>query len=99
MKLQKLVLPELVKQNIGVLGMKPLANGLILQSNTVDATQCFALRSESSNERGDHWMRDRGEAAAGPENGADVQEDGRYAGKSTTGENEGHVAEREVGAV
>jgi aryl-alcohol dehydrogenase-like predicted oxidoreductase len=29
---ERLVLPELVKQNIGVLGMKPLANGLILKS-------------------------------------------------------------------
>jgi aryl-alcohol dehydrogenase-like predicted oxidoreductase len=32
---EKLVLPELVKQKIGVLGMKSMANGLILQSNTV----------------------------------------------------------------
>lgn len=47
---EKLVLPELVKQNIGVLGMKPLASGLILQSNTVDATQClhYALNLPTS---------------------------------------------------
>jgi aryl-alcohol dehydrogenase-like predicted oxidoreductase len=38
---EKLVLPELVKRNIGVLGMKPLANGTILESNTVTAVECL----------------------------------------------------------
>ena len=38
---ERLVLPELVKQNIGVLGMKPLANGLILKSGTVTAIECL----------------------------------------------------------
>ena len=38
---EKLVLPELVKQDIGVLAMKTLANGLILKSNTVSATECL----------------------------------------------------------
>jgi len=38
---EKLVLPELVKQRIGVLGMKPLANGVILQSRTVTAIDCL----------------------------------------------------------
>jgi aryl-alcohol dehydrogenase-like predicted oxidoreductase len=38
---EKMVLPELIKQDIGVLGMKPLANGLILESNTVSATECL----------------------------------------------------------
>ncbi len=33
----QLVVPELVKQNIGVLGMKSLANGLIFRSGTVTA--------------------------------------------------------------
>ena len=36
-----LVLPELVKRNIGVLGMKSLANGLILRSGTVTAPECL----------------------------------------------------------
>jgi predicted aldo/keto reductase-like oxidoreductase len=35
------VLPELVKHNIGVLGMKPLGNGIILQSKTVSAIECL----------------------------------------------------------
>ena len=38
---EKMVLPELVKENIGVLAMKPLANGMILESKTVTATECL----------------------------------------------------------
>ena len=38
---EKLVLPELVKENIGVLAMKTLANGQILKSNTVTAIECL----------------------------------------------------------
>jgi len=47
---EKLVLPELVKQNIGVLGMKSLANGLILKSQTVTAIDClhYALNLPTS---------------------------------------------------
>ena len=47
---ERLVLPELVRQGIGVLGMKSLANGRILQSNTVTATEClhYALNLPTS---------------------------------------------------
>jgi predicted aldo/keto reductase-like oxidoreductase len=47
---EQLVLPELVQQNIGVLGMKSLANGIILQSNTVTAIEClhYALNLPTS---------------------------------------------------
>jgi aryl-alcohol dehydrogenase-like predicted oxidoreductase len=38
---EKLVLPELLRQKIGVLGMKSLANGIVLKSNTVTATECL----------------------------------------------------------
>jgi len=38
---EKLVLPELVKQNIGVLGMKSMANGIILKSGTVSPVECL----------------------------------------------------------
>ena len=37
----RLVLPRLVEEGIGVLGMKPLANGVILRSKTVSATECL----------------------------------------------------------
>src|SRR5437773_5707346 len=45
-----LVLPELVKQNIGVLGMKSMANGIILKSRTVTAVEClqYALNLPTS---------------------------------------------------
>ncbi|MDQ6770412.1 MAG: aldo/keto reductase [Gemmatimonadota bacterium] len=38
---EKLVLPVLVKQNIGVLGMKSMGNGIILKSGTVTAIECL----------------------------------------------------------
>jgi aryl-alcohol dehydrogenase-like predicted oxidoreductase len=47
---EHLVLPELVRQHIGVLGMKSLANGSILRSNTVTAIEClhYALNLPTS---------------------------------------------------
>jgi aryl-alcohol dehydrogenase-like predicted oxidoreductase len=47
---EKLVLPELVKQNIGVLGMKSMANGIILKSKTVTPIEClhYALNLPTS---------------------------------------------------
>lgn len=46
----KMVLPELVRQNIGVLGMKSMANGIILKSKTVTPTEClhYALNLPTS---------------------------------------------------
>ena len=46
----KLVLPELVKQNIGVLGMKSMGNGVILKSKTVTPMEClhYALNLPTS---------------------------------------------------
>jgi aryl-alcohol dehydrogenase-like predicted oxidoreductase len=47
---EKLVLPELAKQKIGVLGMKSMANGIILKSNTVTPVEClhYALNLPTS---------------------------------------------------
>jgi aryl-alcohol dehydrogenase-like predicted oxidoreductase len=47
---EKLVLPELVRHRIGVLGMKSLANGIILKSRTVTAVEClhYALNLPTS---------------------------------------------------
>ena len=47
---EKLVLPELVRDGVGVLGMKSLANGHILKSNTVTAVEClhYALNLPTS---------------------------------------------------
>jgi len=38
---EKLVLPELVRHRVGVLGMKSMANGIILKSGTVTAVECL----------------------------------------------------------
>jgi len=47
---EKKVLPELIKDGIGVLGMKPLASALILQSKTATAIEClhYALNLPTS---------------------------------------------------
>lgn len=47
---EKMVLPELVRQEIGVLGMKSMANGALLKSNTVTAIEClhYALNLPTS---------------------------------------------------
>jgi aryl-alcohol dehydrogenase-like predicted oxidoreductase len=37
----KLVVPELVKRNIGILGMKSMANGILLKSKTVTPIECL----------------------------------------------------------
>ena len=38
---EKLVLPVLVREQIGVLGMKPMANGIILRSKSATAVECL----------------------------------------------------------
>src|SRR5216110_1166323 len=47
---EKLVLPELVRLRIGVLGMKSMANGIILKSHTVTPIEClhYALNLPTS---------------------------------------------------
>jgi aryl-alcohol dehydrogenase-like predicted oxidoreductase len=47
---EKLVLPTLVRENIGVLGMKSMANGIILKSRTVTPIEClhYALNLPTS---------------------------------------------------
>ncbi len=47
---QRLVVPDLVREQIGVLGMKPMANGIILKSNTVTPMEClhYALNVHTS---------------------------------------------------
>ena len=44
------VVPRLVAEGVGVLGMKPLANGIILRSKTVSAREClrYALHLPTS---------------------------------------------------
>ena len=47
---EKRVLPELVRENVGVLGMKSMGNGVILRSGTVTPVEClrYALNLPTS---------------------------------------------------
>ncbi|MBJ6751511.1 aldo/keto reductase [Geomonas anaerohicana] len=47
---QQMVLPELVREEIGVLGMKSMANGILLKSGAVTAVEClrYALHLPTS---------------------------------------------------
>jgi uncharacterized protein len=47
---EKMVLPVLLAHNIGVLGMKPMGDGLILKSKTAEAVEClqYALNLPTS---------------------------------------------------
>ena len=47
---EKLVVPELVNQKIGVLGMKSMANGILLKSKTATPIEClhYALNLPTS---------------------------------------------------
>ncbi|MDX6612098.1 MAG: hypothetical protein QOD75_1284 [Blastocatellia bacterium] len=47
---EKLVVPELVKQKIGILGMKSMANGILLKSKTATPIEClhYALNLPTS---------------------------------------------------
>ena len=47
---EKQVVPELVRLKIGILGMKSMANGILLKSNTVTPTEClhYALNLPTS---------------------------------------------------
>ena len=47
---EQIVLPELVRDGIGVLGMKPLAAGMIVKSGKASALEClrYALRLPTS---------------------------------------------------
>jgi predicted aldo/keto reductase-like oxidoreductase len=47
---EKMVLPELVKEKIAVLGMKSMANGILLKSNTATPLEClqYALNLPTS---------------------------------------------------
>ena len=47
---ERLALPQCNNEGVGVLGMKPMANGIILRSNTATADEClrYALRLPAS---------------------------------------------------
>ena len=79
-----LVLPYLVAQGIGVLGMKTFADGVILKSHAPDqAARISALLAEPRDLGGDHRHREPGEPRPGFRGGADLQADGQGRGGRT----------------
>ena len=69
---EKLVLPVLVAEGIGVLGMKPLASGEILESGAATAAECLRYALQPADVGGHHRHRLSGGARAGAGDGADV---------------------------
>ena len=54
---ERTVLPVLVKHDIGVLGMKPMGDNVILRSKTASAYRMSALCHEPAHQRGHHRLR------------------------------------------
>ena len=61
----KLVLPELVKQGTGIVGMKPMANGIILKSKTVSPIECLRYALNLPTSGGNHWSGLDGDSRSG----------------------------------
>ena len=66
------VLPVLVKEGIGVLGMKPMGDGLILKSKTVTPVECLHYAMSSADLDGHHRHRQHGDPRAGSGGGQDI---------------------------
>ena len=69
------VVPKLVKQGIGVLGMKPMASGGDSAEQDRDRHRVPALCAEPADLGGDHRVRQHGAAGPGVRSGAHVQAD------------------------
>jgi len=74
---EKEVLPELVRQKTGVLGMKSMANGILLKSKTVTPIEClhYALNLPTSVVH--NGYRQHGDSGTGMRSSAYVSPDER----------------------
>ena len=70
---EKKVLPVLVKHNIGVLGMKPMGDGLILKSKAAEPVGMSPVRPHAADQRGHHRLRFSPHPATGTESGTIFQ--------------------------
>ena len=96
---EKLVLPELVKQKIGVLGMKSMANGLILKSNTVSRDRLSSLCHELTDVGGHHRCRQHGDSRSGIRSGAHFSADEQSPGEIVAGKDRESGRARRIRAV
>ena len=95
----KKVLPVLVKHNIGVLGMKPMGDGLILQEQDRRARRVPAVRAEPAHQRGHHRLRFAPDPATGAESGPHLQAADPGADCRSSGPNRAGGAKRRMGAL
>ena len=68
-----LVVPELVQQEIGVLGMKSMGDGVILKSKTVSPTECLHYAHEPSHFGSDYRNRPADNSGSGNRSGKNIQ--------------------------
>jgi hypothetical protein len=69
---EKEVLPVLVKEKIGVLGMKPFASGTIMETKTVSAIECLHYALNLADIGGDYRDGEHGTVEASAGSGAHV---------------------------
>ena len=82
------VLPKLVEQGMGVLGMKPMGDGHVLKCGHVTAHRMPALRAYSSDLGGDYRLRKHGAPGPGVSRRGDFPAAQQRAGHSVAGENQ-----------
>jgi hypothetical protein len=83
----RLVVPELLKENIGVLGMKSMGNGIILMSGTVTADECLHYALNLTDFCRHHRYRQPRDPRSGVRGGTFVQADERCAAAGAPREN------------
>jgi aryl-alcohol dehydrogenase-like predicted oxidoreductase len=96
---EKNVLPVLVKNDIGVLGMKPMGDHIILESKTASPVECLALRHELANERGDYGLRLHADPRPGGERRTEFPAYEARRNRSPSGEDRAGRATRQVRAL
>jgi predicted aldo/keto reductase-like oxidoreductase len=90
------VLPVLLKQNIGVLGMKPMGDPFILHSKTVSAIECLHYSDEPANQCRHYRLRFTSHTSAGHRRSSQFSAPGQGHGFKTAGKD---CSSRTIGRV
>ena len=93
------VVPRLVKQGIGVLGMKPMAFGDDSRRQASHADRVPALRAQSADFGGHHRLRFDGTARSGARGRAHIQALNHGATGSVCGKDQGCALTRKIRAL
>ena len=95
----KLVLPKLVEQKIGVLGMKSMGDQIILKSGAVKRDGVPALRAEPADLSRDYRNRQPGDSGTGVGGGKNFQGDEQGAGCGPAGKDREAGGTRRIRAI